>query len=225
VALIVEGESTLNDATALVTLRMAIAAAGVAVFSPGEAILNFLVVSLGGISLGIAGGWAAVRILSWMERTRLADHRLDTRRESGERDEQATVHLVDALGCDCSRAQLGHETACGRERHARQHASLASERVGPEHRRLRTVVAHDDDGLVAPTRLVVQHELQRQRRDDDAGDPIHDAIPGYLNGCIAARIAGAAAAQSHVSAHGVGTDRRHARRAADDWLAAAIRQR
>jgi len=73
---ILEGESLVNDASALVLLRIAVAAVGVTAFSPAQAILDFLIVGAGGIALGLVGGWAAVRILSWMERTDLADAKL-----------------------------------------------------------------------------------------------------------------------------------------------------
>jgi CPA1 family monovalent cation:H+ antiporter len=65
VVTILEGESLVNDATALTTLRLAIAAtaatAGIA-FSLPEATLTFVYVSIGGVVIGLAVGWAVVQL-------------------------------------------------------------------------------------------------------------------------------------------------------------------
>ena len=63
---ILEGESLLNDASSLVCLRFAVAAALTGAFSIGDAALNFLWVAIGGIVVG-AGltwlvGWAKAAI-------------------------------------------------------------------------------------------------------------------------------------------------------------------
>jgi CPA1 family monovalent cation:H+ antiporter len=65
---ILEGESLLNDATALVTYRLALAAAVSGVFSAGHAVLSFVIVAVGGIAVGLAVGSAA----AWI-RLRLRD--------------------------------------------------------------------------------------------------------------------------------------------------------
>jgi monovalent cation/hydrogen antiporter len=56
---ILEGESLVNDATALVAYRFAVAAALSGSFSPAKAGGEFLVVGIGGILLGLAVGWLA----------------------------------------------------------------------------------------------------------------------------------------------------------------------
>ena len=65
---ILEGESLLNDATALVTYRLALAAAASGAFSAGEAMVSFAVVAVGGVAIGLAVGSAA----AWI-RLRLRD--------------------------------------------------------------------------------------------------------------------------------------------------------
>ena len=61
---IVEGESLVNDATALVLYRFAVVAAVAGTFSLGDAVLRFAVSVAGGIAVGLAVGWlvALVRI-------------------------------------------------------------------------------------------------------------------------------------------------------------------
>jgi Na+/H+ antiporter len=59
---ILEGESLVNDSTALVALRVAVAAAVTGVFSVGQGALDFVVVSIGGIAIGLVVGW----ILVWL---------------------------------------------------------------------------------------------------------------------------------------------------------------
>jgi len=56
---ILEGESLVNDATALVAYRFAVVAVGTGSFSLGAASGQFLIVGLGGILLGLAVGWLA----------------------------------------------------------------------------------------------------------------------------------------------------------------------
>ena len=73
---ILEGESLVNDASALVVLRLAVAAVGAATFSPAGAVLDFLAISAGGVAIGLLGGWSAVRLHGWLERTKLADSKI-----------------------------------------------------------------------------------------------------------------------------------------------------
>ncbi|HET8976255.1 MAG TPA: cation:proton antiporter, partial [Solirubrobacterales bacterium] len=63
VRLLVEGESMLNDATALVAYRVALAAVVTGTFSAGEAAVDLVLAVAGGIAIGLAIGWAAVRAL------------------------------------------------------------------------------------------------------------------------------------------------------------------
>jgi Na+/H+ antiporter len=64
---VLDGESLVNDATALVAYRFAIAAMMSGTFSPSEAIERFFLVALGGTGIGLAVGWIASHV----------QHRLD----------------------------------------------------------------------------------------------------------------------------------------------------
>ncbi len=64
---IVEGESLVNDATGLVAYRFAVAAVVTGVFSLGEASLQFVVVSAGGIALGLVAGWGLSYVHRWLD--------------------------------------------------------------------------------------------------------------------------------------------------------------
>ena len=55
---LVEGESLLNDAAALVALRVAVTAAVAGSFSLAHAALEFVVATAGGIAIGLAVGWS-----------------------------------------------------------------------------------------------------------------------------------------------------------------------
>ncbi len=57
IVVIVEGESLVNDATALVALRVALVAAVSGTFSLWEAGIRFVLVVIGGIAVGLAVGW------------------------------------------------------------------------------------------------------------------------------------------------------------------------
>jgi CPA1 family monovalent cation:H+ antiporter len=65
---ILEGESILNDASGLVCLRFAIAAALTGAFSLPEAALNFAWVALGGIAVGFGITWLTARGKEWIAR-------------------------------------------------------------------------------------------------------------------------------------------------------------
>lgn len=67
VVVILEGESLVNDATALVAYRLAVVAAVSGAFSLGEATLSFVVVSVGGVVIGLAAGWAISYVLGRLE--------------------------------------------------------------------------------------------------------------------------------------------------------------
>jgi Na+/H+ antiporter len=60
---ILEGEGLLDDATALVIYRMAVAAAVSGTFSIGEAAVELAVSAVGGTAVGLVVGWAGSRIL------------------------------------------------------------------------------------------------------------------------------------------------------------------
>jgi monovalent cation/hydrogen antiporter len=57
---LLEAESLFNDATALVIYRAALAALATAVFSPGEAVIRFLIVGSGGVLVGLLIGKGVV---------------------------------------------------------------------------------------------------------------------------------------------------------------------
>ena len=63
---ILEGESLLNDASGLVCMRFALAAALTGTFSLSQAVGSFLWVALGGIGIGIGLTWAVAKGKSWM---------------------------------------------------------------------------------------------------------------------------------------------------------------
>lgn len=65
---ILEGESLLNDASGLVCLRFAIAAALTGTFSVQNAALNFLWVATGGIAVGTGLTWAVGQAKGWISR-------------------------------------------------------------------------------------------------------------------------------------------------------------
>jgi len=60
---VVEGESLVNDATALVALRFAVAALATGTFSLAQATVQFFFVGIGGILVGLAIGWISARIM------------------------------------------------------------------------------------------------------------------------------------------------------------------
>jgi CPA1 family monovalent cation:H+ antiporter len=70
---ILEGEGLLNDATALVLYRIAVAAAVTGAFVPGTAALQFLIVGLGGAAIGIAIGVLILRLRRLTQRSDVAD--------------------------------------------------------------------------------------------------------------------------------------------------------
>lgn len=67
VVIILEGESLVNDATALVAYRLALAAAVSGTFSLGDAALSFVVVSVGGVVIGLIAGWVIIAVLGRVE--------------------------------------------------------------------------------------------------------------------------------------------------------------
>src|SRR3954449_1535222 len=70
---ILEGESLLNDASGLVCMRFALAAALTGAFSLSQALASFLWIALGGIAVGVGLTWAVARAKSWVAR-RFGEH-------------------------------------------------------------------------------------------------------------------------------------------------------
>ncbi len=66
---ILEGESLMNDASALVAYRVAIAAALTGTFSLGYATIDFFQASAGGIAIGLAIGWLTIHLLRKLDDT------------------------------------------------------------------------------------------------------------------------------------------------------------
>ena len=65
---ILEGESLVNDSTALVTYRLAVAAAVPgAAFVPVEAVITFFWVAMGGVVIGLAVGWLTTWLLARLD--------------------------------------------------------------------------------------------------------------------------------------------------------------
>ena len=69
---VLEGESLVNDATALVALRVATAAAVTGAFSPWRAVLQFALVAAGGAVIGALVGWAIVWAVQRIKETETA---------------------------------------------------------------------------------------------------------------------------------------------------------
>ena len=66
---ILEGESLLNDATALTIYSIALTVAAGSVFSPPGAVLRFTTALLGGVLIGLVVGWVIARIRTSLEDT------------------------------------------------------------------------------------------------------------------------------------------------------------
>jgi Na+/H+ antiporter len=63
VRVIVEGEAMINDGTALVAYRVALAAAVEGTFSAGHAAVEFLYNAAGGVAIGLVIGWVAIEVI------------------------------------------------------------------------------------------------------------------------------------------------------------------
>jgi CPA1 family monovalent cation:H+ antiporter len=74
---ILSGESLVNDASSLVIYRFAIAAGLAGVFSLTSAILDFFLVALGGIAVGLVVGLAVEGLQRLLNRTKLSDSLID----------------------------------------------------------------------------------------------------------------------------------------------------
>ncbi len=64
---VVEGESLVNDGTALVAYRVAVAAAVGGSFSAWEAGLEFVLAAAGGVAIGLAVGWSMAQVRKRLE--------------------------------------------------------------------------------------------------------------------------------------------------------------
>ena len=62
---VLNGEGTANDATALILYRFAVAAVGTGFFSLGQAAGTFVLIIVGEIAYGIAIGWLSLQLRRW----------------------------------------------------------------------------------------------------------------------------------------------------------------
>ena len=69
VIVIVEGESLVNDASALILYRAAVAAAVTGTFSWGESVVRFFLDAGVGVAIGLLVAWLVVRLLRWSKDT------------------------------------------------------------------------------------------------------------------------------------------------------------
>src|SRR4030042_740046 len=60
----IEGESLLNDGTAIVLFKIMLAVALTSQFKPLEGLVNFLIISVGGLIVGLVLGWLVAQIIS-----------------------------------------------------------------------------------------------------------------------------------------------------------------
>src|SRR5262249_57085041 len=63
--IVLDGEGTANDATALILYRFAVAAVGTGLFSLGQAAGTFVLIVIGEIAYCIAIGWLHLRLRRW----------------------------------------------------------------------------------------------------------------------------------------------------------------
>jgi CPA1 family monovalent cation:H+ antiporter len=77
ISTILEGESLVNDATALVTYRVAVGAVLGGAFDLWQTGWQFLLVGAGGIAVGLLGAMLVVRLHRWLGRTGLGESKLN----------------------------------------------------------------------------------------------------------------------------------------------------
>jgi monovalent cation/hydrogen antiporter len=63
VRLLVEGESMINDGTALVIYKIAVGVAAGGAFALGDAALEFVLIAAGGIAVGLLVGWLSILVI------------------------------------------------------------------------------------------------------------------------------------------------------------------
>ncbi len=76
VVTILEGESLVNDATALVAYRVALVAVGSGTFMWFESSLDFIKVAVLGVAIGLAGAWVMEQVHRLLNRTGLGDAKI-----------------------------------------------------------------------------------------------------------------------------------------------------
>ncbi len=83
VVTVVEGESLINDATAITAYRVALAAITAGTFSLGDAGGEFVKGAVGGVAIGLAVGWVIAQIRAAHRRPARGDHDLALHRLRG----------------------------------------------------------------------------------------------------------------------------------------------
>jgi CPA1 family monovalent cation:H+ antiporter len=75
---VLNGESLMNDATGLVAFKFALGAVAVGAFSVRAAAMEFVVLALGGLAVGLAVSWLVGRLRDLLQRIHGADAMLET---------------------------------------------------------------------------------------------------------------------------------------------------
>ncbi len=71
ILVVLEGEGLVNDATALIVYRFAVAAVSMGVFSFADASGTFALIVVGEIAWGVAVGWISLRLRHWAQNARV----------------------------------------------------------------------------------------------------------------------------------------------------------
>lgn len=74
---VLNGESLVNDASGLVAFKVALTAAMTGAFSLGDALLQFLLLSVGGVAIGLAVAWSSAAFRRWYHRGQEPDPLID----------------------------------------------------------------------------------------------------------------------------------------------------
>ena len=77
IAVIAAGESLVNDASALVIYRFAVAAVVTGTFSLGAALGNFVVSTVGGVAFGLGVGYLSCEALVFLNRRKMSDESIN----------------------------------------------------------------------------------------------------------------------------------------------------
>ena len=139
VVTIVEGEALINDATALVAYKVAVAAVLTGTFSAWEAGAQFVYSGIGGAAVGLAIGWVIAQV-----RERLDDPPVEI-----------TIALVSGYAAYLPAEELGplRRHRCGRDRPLHGLADLAPDQLDRAHAGRRGVADPRLPAQLVPVRL------------------------------------------------------------------------
>jgi CPA1 family monovalent cation:H+ antiporter len=98
VVVVLEGESLVNDASALILYRSAVAAAVTGTFSWGESVVRFFLDAGVGVAIGVLVAWLVVRLLRW-SRDVMAEIMLTLAAPYVAWLAAETVHVSSVLAC------------------------------------------------------------------------------------------------------------------------------